>query len=258
MNRLAGSTPMGTGTPLGWHFPLHRVAFGEAGQLLQAAVAPFRFAPLRLTGLFLLVWIPVLLLAGVQTLGPFLGDVGEALAFTAYTAALDAAARFETPDFRHLTVLLRVGRDKLSLLVLSGLLPIVFAVLVLFGVWGLKETAQFLDVLYRPGGHPSAVMELHLQAAEDLAGMPFTFVAPVWAVWRWSGSRSMAVNLLACCVNWRWVIAITAFDALAGNLLSWLRGQSDELALLSYVGAIVLQMLTLSWTLAVARRSLPA
>ena len=257
MNRLARSAPMGTGTPLGWHFPLRRVAFGEAGQLLQATVAPYRFAPLRLMGLFVVIWIPVLLLASVQTLGLFLGDVGAALGFTAYTAALDAAARFEAPDFRHLAVLLRFGRDKLSLLVMSGLLPIVFAVLVLFGVWGLKETAQFLGALYRPGGHASPVMELDLQAAEDLAGMPFTFVAPVWALYRWSGSRSMAANLLACAVNWRWVLAMTAFGALTDNLLAWLRGQGQELALLSYLGAIALQMLTLSWTLAVAQRSLP-
>jgi hypothetical protein len=248
---------METGNPLGWRFPLHRVAFGEAAPLLQAAVAPFRVAPLRLTGLFLLVWIPVLLLAGVQALGPFLSDVGEALAFTAYTGVLDAASRSELPDFRHLGVLVRFGRDKLSLLVLSGLVPIVVAVLVLFAVWGLQPTAEFLNALYRPGGHPSPVMELDMQAAEDLTGMPFTFVAPVWAVYRWSGSRSMAANLLACCVNWRWVVAITAFDALAGNLLVWLRGQSDDLALLSYLGAIALQMLTLSWTLAVVQRSFP-
>jgi hypothetical protein len=258
MNRIGTSAPVDPGPSLGWRFPLRRVTFRELGPLLHASVAPFRVAPLRLTGLFLLLWVPIVILTFTQVLGPFLSDVAGAVAFTAYTAALDAAGRSEQPDFRHLGVVLRFPRDKMLLLMLSGLLPLLVAVLVLSAVWGLTETGAFLDALGRATGHPSPVMSLDFQAAEDIASMPFTFVGPVWALYRWSGSRSMAANLLACLVNWRWVLALTGFTALMENLLVWLRDQGGDVALLSQLGVIVLQMLLLSWTLALAQRSFPA
>ena len=155
-------------------------------------------------------------------------------------------------------MVVRFGRDKLVLLMLSGLLPILISVLLLCGVWGVNETSQFLVERYRPEGHPSPAMELSLRSADYLLSMPFTFVAPVWALYRWSGSRSMAANLLACWVNWRWVLALTGFTALADSVLIWLRTQGAELAPLSDVAGIVLQMLTLSWTLALAQRSFPS
>ena len=257
MSRIDTSDPIEPGSSLGWRFPLRRVAFSEAGDLLRATIAPFRNAPLRLSGMFLLLWILFVLLASVQTLGPFLGDVAEALAFTGYTCALDAASRSEPPDFRHLGIVLKFEPGKLMLLMLSGLVPILFGVLVLWGVWGWKDTTHFLAELYRVDGHPSPVMEVDLRAADYVASMPFTFVAPVWALYRWSGSRSMAANLLACWVNWRWVLALTGFVALTDNLLIWLRTQGAEVAPLSDVGGIALQMLTLSWTLALAHRTLP-
>ena len=99
---------------------------------------------------------------------------------------------------------------------------------------------------------------LDFQAGEYIGGMPFTFVAPVWALYRWSGSRSMAANLLACAVNWRWVLVMTAFMALADNFLIWLRGQGNDLAVLSDIGVIATQMLSLAWTLALAKRSFPS
>lgn len=257
MSRIDTSGPVEPDSSLGWRFPLRRVAFSEAGELLRATIAPFRNAPLRLTGMFLLLWILFVLLASVQTVGPFLGDIAQAVAFTGYTCALDAASRSEQPDFRHLGIVLKFEPSKLVLLMWSGLVPILVGVLVLWGVWGLKETADFLAELYRVEGHPSPVMEVDLRAADYIASMPFTFVAPVWALYRWSGSRSMAANLLACWVNWRWVLALTGFVALTDNVLIWLRAQGAEVAPLSDVGGIALQMLTLSWTLALAHRSFP-
>jgi hypothetical protein len=258
MNRIGASAPVEPDSSLGGRFPLRRVALREAGPLLRATIAPFRAYPLRLIGMFLLLWVPIEALAGLPTLGLFLKEIADAVAFTGYTLALDAATRSDPPDFRHLAVVLRFGRDKLILLALSGLLPILFAVLVLYGVWGLEATTGFLDELARMAGHPSSAMVLDLRAAAYLASMPFTFVAPVWALYRWSGSRSMAANLLACLVNWRWVLATTGIQALAETLLDSLSTRGEGLALLSLVGVIALQMLSLSWTLALAQRSFPS
>ncbi len=258
MNRIDTTAGVEPDPPLGWNFPLRRVAFGEAGALLRASIAPYRAAPLRLTGMFLLLWVPIEALMGVEVFGLFLKEVAAAVVFTGYTCALDAAGRSEPPDFRHVGIVLRMGRDKLILLALSGLLPILIGALVLCGVWGLQETTDFLADLSRTTGHPSPQMTLDLRAADYLASIPFTFVAPVWALYRWSGSRSMAANLLACAVNWRWVLVTTGVLALADTLLDWLSSQGDDLALVSLAGVIVLQMLSLSWTLALAQRSFPA
>jgi hypothetical protein len=256
MNRIGASPGTDDSSPA-WRFPLRPVPFAEAGDLLRESIAPFRAAPLRLIGLFLLLWVPLVFLANVQAVGPFLGEVAEVVAFTAYTCALDAAFRSEPPDLRHLGVVLKFGHDKLMLLMLTGLVPILVGIGVLCGVWGVQETVRFLDQLTRPNGHLAAAMDLDFQVAENIAGLPFTFVLPVWALYRWSASRSMAANLLACWVNWRWVLAMAAFTALADNFLIWLKGESDELVLVSLAGVIALQMLSLSWTLALARRTLP-
>lgn len=243
---------------VGWHFPLRPVALSEAGQLLRDSIAPFRASPLRLAGLFLLLWVPLQVLVFAQTVGPFLSDIASAVAFTGYTAALDAAVRSEPPDFRHLGVVTRFDFEKMSLLMLSGLVPVLASVLVLTGVWGLQETMRFLDELSRTDGHPSPALIFDFEAAGYVAAMPFTFVAPVWALYRWSGSRSMAANLLACVVNWRWVLILTGFQALAENLLITLGSQGEDLAIVSDVGEIAVQMLALAWTLAVAQRSFPS
>jgi hypothetical protein len=257
MDQFRSGSSMESDSSLGPRFPLRPVPLGEVGQLLRDSIAPFRFAPLRLTGLFLVLWIPILMLVFAQTVGPFLSEIASAVAFTGYTAALDAAARSEPPDFRHLGVVVRFDFEKLALLMLSGLVPILAAVLVLYGIWGMQETAQFVQGLSSADGHPSPRLMIDFEAAEYIAGIPFSFVAPVWALYRWSGSRSMSANLLACVVNWRWVLVMTGFEAFADNLLIWMRGQGDDVAILSDIGVIATQMLALSWTLAVAQRSFP-
>jgi hypothetical protein len=257
MDEFGRGSPMEPDASPGLRFALRPVPLAEVGLLLRDSIAPFRFAPLRLTGLFLLLWILILILVFAQTIGPFLSEIASAVAFTGYTAALDAAARSEPPDFRHLSVVVRFDFEKLMLLMLSGLVPILAAVLVLYAIWGMQETAQFMQALSSADGHPSPRLMIDFEAAEYITGIPFSFVAPVWALYRWSGSRSMAANLLACVVNWRWVLVMTGFQAFADNLLIWMRGQGDDVAILSDIGVIAVQMLVLSWTLALARRSFP-
>ena len=243
---------------LGWRFPLRRVGFDETAQLVRESVAPFVAAPFRLTWMFFMLWVAVQALVLVPTLGQFLIEMAAAVAFTGYTAALDAAARSEPPDIRHLAIVARFDRDKLILLVLTGLLPVLFAVLVLYAVWGLQETARFLDALGSPDGHPSARLVWHFQAAKYIASMPFTFAAPVWALYHWSGSRSMAANLLASLVNWRWVLVMTGFEALVSEGLVRLQDQGGDFLALSAVLGVALDALTVSWTLALAKRSFPS
>jgi hypothetical protein len=240
-----------------WRFPLRRVGLGEASALLQASLYPFRAAGLRLLGLYLLLWIPIVLFAFAGALGPSLFDIYAALAFTGYTCALDAASRSELPDLRHLGVALRFGPDKLMLLVLTGVLPRLAAIAVMWSLWGIDETARFLDALAQPQSHPVPAMKLLYELAQSLAQLPFTFVAPVWALYRWSASRSMAANLLACWVNWRWVLAMTVVTALIDDWLIWLKSQGDALEALSVIATLALNLLLLAWTLALVHRSFP-
>src|SRR5258708_21918389 len=128
--------------------------------------------------MFLLLWIAFVLLASEQTVGPFLGDIAQAVAFTGYTCGLDAASRCEQPDFRHLGIVLRFEPSKLLLLMWSGLVPILIGVLVLWGVWGLKETGVFLAQLSRVHRHPPPVLEVDLRAPTSIATLPCTLVTP--------------------------------------------------------------------------------
>jgi hypothetical protein len=56
MNSFDSSGSMKPDSSPGWKFPLRAVAVNEAGQLLRESLAPFGPAPLRLTGLLLLLW----------------------------------------------------------------------------------------------------------------------------------------------------------------------------------------------------------
>ena len=154
-------------------------------------------------------------------------------------------------------MILGFRRGKLVLLVVSGVTPLLCGLLVLYGLWGADQTSAFLAALSEAKGRESPSMALNLWAAENVAGIPFTFVAPVCALYRWSGSRSMAANLLACIANWRWVLVTTAVFALADRLLVMMLHQGAELALLALAGVLALQMFSLTWTLALARRAFP-
>jgi hypothetical protein len=243
--------------PRAGSFEVRRVGFGEAADLLRESLAPFKAAPLRLIGMFLLLWIPIEVVSDIPTLGLILRQAAAAVAFTGYTVALDAAARADPPDFRHLGVVLGFRRDKLLMLILSGVLPVLFGLAVLWIVWGYEATAAFIHELTQASSHPSANMALDLRVAAYLASLPFTFVAPVWGLYGWSGSRSMGANLVACLVNWRWVLAMTGLLLLVETVLDWLTAQGIEWALLSLLGVIAMQLLSLAWTLVLVRRSLP-
>src|SRR5258708_18768280 len=119
MSRSGADSPLDPDSSLGWRFALRRVGFGETRLLLRESIAPFRAAPLRLVGMFLLIWIGQLLISRIPTYGIFLNDIVAAVAYTGYTFALDAATRSEAPSFQHLGVVLRFGRDQLILLALA-------------------------------------------------------------------------------------------------------------------------------------------
>jgi hypothetical protein len=244
--------------PAGTPFEVRRVGFGEAVAVARDALAPLRAAPLRLIGLFLLLWIPIQLLVSVPTLGLFLREAVAAVAFAGLTVALDAARRSDPPDFHHLGVVLRFPPDKLALLVLSAVLPMLAGVVAVALIWGYDATVAFVDALGQSSGHPSADMVLGLRVAAYLAGLPFTFVLPVWSLYGWSGSRSMGANLLVCLVNWRWVLAMTAVLLAAQTAIDGLYGLGAGWDLVSLLCDIAVQLLSLSWTLALARRALPA
>jgi hypothetical protein len=243
--------------PDGGRFEVRRVGLGDAASILHDALAPLRAAPLRLLGLFLLLFIPSELLINVPTLGLILRGAAEAVAFTGLTVALDAAAHAVPPDFPHLGVVLRFSPGKLAMLILSGALPFIVGLATLGLGWGYDATGAFLASLLQENAHPSADMAAALRTAACLASLPFAFVQPVWGLYGWSGSRSMGANLLVCLVNWRWVLAMAVAQLAAGMGIEWIDQQGGGWVLLSILCDVAVSLLLLSWTLALARRSLP-
>jgi len=252
--------PMSADPPPVQRYALRRVGFGfdESAGLLRDSLAPFRAAPGRLVGMYLLLSFSIEFLFGAGVVGLFLRAAVAAVVFAGYTFALDAAARSERPDFGHLGVILGFGRGKLLVLALSGVAPLLLGLLVLYGSCGLDQTSAFLAELSQSPDKASPKMAMELWVAADLSSLPFTFVAPVCALYRWSGSRSMGGNLLACIVNWRWALVTTAVSAMADGLFALLLQQGDGPALLARIGVITLNLFSLAWTLALARRTFPS
>jgi hypothetical protein len=238
-------------------FVVRRIRLNEAGALLREALAPLRASPALLAGWFGVVSLPIFLLLDRQISSLFLREAYAAVAYAGYTVALDAARRKEAPQWRHLAAVFGFGEGKLVLLIVSGIVPAAVGLLTLYAGWGGEATSRFLSATAQAQGPDERAMSLVRFASEMLADLPFTFVAPVCALYSWSGSRSMGANLLACVANWRWVLLTSAAFALAAQGLVALaeRGPSAEILALSC--ELALEWFSLAWTLALARRTLP-
>ena len=206
---------------------------------------------------FLLLSLPIYFLLDGDIVGLCLKEALAAVVYVGYTFVLDLASRAEAPELKQLGVIMALGRDRLLLLVASGVGPVLFGLLVLYVTWGADQTSAFLADLARGPGKESPAMAFDLWVVETVASIPFTFMAPVCALYRWSASRSMGANLLACAVNWRWVLVTTAVFAAADRMLVLLSHQGPGPALLALAGVLAMQAFSLSWILALTRLSFP-
>ncbi len=193
------------GTPR--RFAPRPVGLDEFGSLLHETASLLGAAPGRLCGLFLLVYLPLLLLTGIPYASKPLRLAIAAIGLTGFYVALDAVRAGRVPGLPNMLVPWRLPADKLVLLVASGLLPLLCVLLVWWFDLGWETVDTFL------GGPPpadgmGARQQFEFELAFNLSAMPLLFIQPLCVLYAWSASRSLAANLLAVAANWRWALVL--------------------------------------------------
>lgn len=250
-------------------FAPRAVPWSEAGAALREAADITLAYPWRLVGLYLLIYVPFLMFfGGVAYLAMPLRGIYESVFFAGYFCALEAARARRAPGLADLFGLWRLPHDKLLLLALAGLAPVVLTWL----AWGLDLGWSDLDTLLRarlaPGaeageaaaafgpGHPALAQRIEAAAVENLLGIPLLLLQPLCVLYAWSASRSLSANLLASLRNWRWGCLLGVIFLPLGVALNAYEPQSavEELGLLAL--AVVLSVYLSAFTLVLMHRTL--
>lgn len=197
--------PASPGTPR--RFAPRPVGLEEFGSLLHETASLLGAAPGRLCGLFLLVYLPLLLLTGIPYASKPLRLAIASIGLTGFFVALDAVRAGRLPGLPNMLVPWRLPADKLVLLAASGLLPLLCVLLLWWADLGWETVDVFL------GGPPladgmSARQQFEFELAFNGSAMPLLFIQPLCVLYTWSGSRTLAANLLAFVANWRWALVL--------------------------------------------------
>lgn len=212
-------------------------------------------APGRLFGLFLLVFLPVQLLAAVPYAALPLRFSVAAVGLAGYFSALEAVRTGRAATLADMLAPWRLPADKVILLVASGLLPLLAALLVWWADLGWEAVDAFLGGQAPADGFPMR-QEFEFVCVINLVGMPFLFIGPVCVLYTWTASRSLSANLLAFLANWRWALALGLISIPIAIGLDAFDPKTIPEMLLSLLSDIVVEMGLGAFTLVLLQRSL--
>jgi len=236
-------------------FAPRAVGLGEIPSLLQETAALLGAAPARLCGLFLLVYLPVQLLSGIPYAAKPLRLAIAAIGLAGYFVALEAARSGRVPGLLNMLVPWRLPAEKLILLAVSGLLPLLCVLLVWWFDLGWDTVDNFLSGP-PPADGISLRQQLEFELAFNITGMPLLFVQPLCVLYSWSASRSLSANLLAVAANWRWALALALISIpIDLGLSAFDQGSAPEI-LLSLLADVAIEMAMGAFTLVLLQRSL--
>jgi hypothetical protein len=227
------------------------VPWRSGGQLLRESAAILAAAPGRLVGMYLLVYLPVQLLSGTAYLAMPLRGILASVAFAGYFCALETARRGNVPGLLDMARPWRLPPDKLILLGLAGLVP----VLLVWLAWWIDLGGPALDKLltaplaeaatdraaqvagepltaFLSVSNPALAQRIEAVTIENILDIPLLLLQPLCVLHTWSATRTLSANLLASLANWRWGLCLAVVlapiglalysfhpDSLAGNLL---------------------------------------
>jgi hypothetical protein len=210
---------------------------------MREAVALLGAAPARLIGFYLLIYLPVQLLSGTAYLAMPLRGILASIGFAGYFCALEAVHRGQVPKLLDMARAWRLPGDKLLLLAMAGLGP----VLLVWLVWWLDLGTQLLDQLLSaplagsaegaaPSGEalgallsvsdPALAQKVEAVVIENLLDIPLLLLQPLCVLHFWSATRTLSANLLASLANWRWGLLLAVVLTPVGLALYSLHPQS--------------------------------
>ncbi len=236
-------------------FAPRAVGLNEFASMLRDCGALFSAAPLRLPGLFLLVFLPIEVLAAWPYAGVALRFGVAAVAFCGYYAALAAVRAGRPPALADLLRPWQLPADKVVLLVASGLLPLVGGLLAWWGDLGWNAVDAFLGGQVPTTGY-TLHQELEFAVTVNVVDAPLRFLQPLCVLYAWSATRSVAASLLCFAANWRWVLAMVVLSiAIAVGLDSVDTGSLAQI-LAALLVDVSVQMALGAFTLVLLQRSL--
>jgi hypothetical protein len=220
----------------------------ETGSLLAAA-------PGRLCGLFLLIFLPVQLLSAMPYAAMPLRFSVAAVGLAGYYSALQAVREGRPATLMDMLLPWRLPADKVILLVVSGLVPLLAVLLVWWIDLGWEAVDAFLGGQMPAEGFPLR-QEIEFVLVLNVVGTPLLFVQPLCVLYAWTGTRSLAANLLAVLANWRWALALALLSIPIAIGLDSFDPKSVPEILLSLMADVAIEMGLGAFTLVLLQRSL--
>jgi len=236
-------------------FAPRAVGWEEFRSMVQETAALLGGAPARLCGLFVLVYLPVQLLSGIPYAAKPLRLAIASIGLAGYFVALEAVRAGRVPGLLNLLVPWRLPAQKLILLAASGLLPLLCVLLLWWFDLGWETVDSFLGDP-PPADGISLRQQIEFELAFNIAGIPLLFIQPLCVLYSWSGSRSLAANLVAVAANWRWAVALALISIpIDMGLSTFDQGNVPEM-LLSVLADVAIEMAIGAFTFVLLQRSL--
>jgi len=231
------------------------VALEKLPELARDTAALLGAAPLRLCGLFLLVFMAVQLMPSIPYLSMPLRSVIATVGFSGFFIALEAVRQGQPPTILDMAQAWRLPPDKLVLLVVSGLVPLFLVLLVWWSDIGGQAVAAVLAGNPAPGV-PGERQQLEFIVIYNLVDIPLLFLQPLCVLFPWTASRTLSANLLAVLANWRWALLLGLISIPVAILLESFDPNSTVEVLLALGGEVLVEILLCAFTLVLLHRSL--
>jgi hypothetical protein len=163
----------------------------------------------RLLVLFLLFYLLVLFLQELPYVALPLTATLSAIGNAGFICALETTRQGRAPSILDMLYPWKLPTEKLVLLVLGGMLPILVGML----VWWLDLGAdRFVTLLQTtdPAQIPSVGERIEFDLVIEVAATPLFFLAPFCVLYTWSASRTVSATVLAGLANWPWLVGYCA------------------------------------------------
>jgi hypothetical protein len=233
------------------------VGLEEFASMVRETAALLGVAPGRLCGLFLMVFLPVQLVSAL----PFsyavmpLRFAIAAVGLAGYYAVLESLRNGRPASVSDMLLPWRLAPDKVVLLVASGLVPLLAVLLAWWFDLGWDVADAFLSGQVPSEGLPVR-QEIEFVLVLNLVGTPLLFVQPLCVLYAWTGTRTLAANLLAFAANWRWALILTLVSIPIAIGLDAFDPKTVPEILLSLAADVAVEMGLGAFTFVLLQRSL--
>jgi len=248
---LSGSGPLAARRG----FAPRAVGLDQFLSLVQESTTLLGAAPLRLCGLFLLVYLPVQLIPGMPYMAMPLRAALGSIGLAGFFLALEAARVGRTPTLPDMLSGFRLPAGKLALLAAAGIVPL----LCVLAVWRADLGWGEFDIILSgriPGQMPAERQQVQFVLVYNLLSMPLLFLQPLCVVFAWTATRTLSGSLLVWLANWRWALLLTLALIPISFGIDEFDTTSGAQVFLALAGEVAVEVVLSAFTLVLLARAL--